>query len=355
MSSQKQNIIEVNGKRYDARTGKLITTPAKPVSSKKLAPGMALDGFNHKSIKHVQRPVSVTAHHIHASPEKSKTLMRSVVKKPLPKAIHAKAPATSPVAPTRSLAPASRAVFMPVSPRRVLRAQHVSQSSLISKFPQEKSLAARKPIHLPIRPEPTGFDLPAKAQATETGHKDIFHRAMAGAGSHKQAKTKKPGVHHRVAKRLNVSTRLVNAGAATLAVVLIAGFFAYQNVPNLAMRVASARAGVQAGLPTYQPSGYGVKGAIQYSPGQIVITYGSRSDDREFKLTQRTTSWNDENLINSFVAVDRRPYQTYQDNGKVIYIYEGSNATWIDKGVWYQIDGSSVLSSDQLLRMAASL
>jgi hypothetical protein len=72
-------------------------------------------------------------------------------------------------------------------------------------------------------------------------------------------------------------------------------------------------------------------------------------------LSQRSSEWNSDALVQNFVATSRRAYQSYQDNGKTIYIYEGNNATWVDGGVWYQIEGNASLNSDQLLRIAKSL
>ncbi len=140
-----------------------------------------------------------------------------------------------------------------------------------------------------------------------------------------------------------------------LAALLIAGFIAYQNMPNLAMRVAAARAGFPATMPSYQPAGFALDGAIQYYPGQITVNFKSDSDNRIFSVTQKPSKWTSETLLDRVVAIDSRPYQTFQDKGKIIYIYDGSNATWVSGGIWYEIAGNSSLTSDQLLRIASSL
>lgn len=121
------------------------------------------------------------------------------------------------------------------------------------------------------------------------------------------------------------------------------------------MRLAASRAGVPGTLPNYQPSGFGMSGPIQYKAGQITIHYKSRSDSRAFHINQRSSEWDSATLLDQFVATNRRSYQTYQDNGKTIYIYDNDNATWVDGGIWYQIEGNSSLNSDQLLRLAASM
>jgi hypothetical protein len=96
-------------------------------------------------------------------------------------------------------------------------------------------------------------------------------------------------------------------------------------------------------------------GPIQYKPGEVTINYKTHSDDRGFNVVQKNSSWNSETLLDNFVSATNKPYQTFQSNGRTIYIYDGNKATWVDGGIWYSIDGQSNLNSDQLLRIAASL
>ncbi len=58
--------------------------------------------------------------------------------------------------------------------------------------------------------------------------------------------------------------------------------------------------------------------------------------------------------LTNHVLTNKQPFQTFQDAGKTIYIYEDSKATWVNGGVWYQINGNASLTSDQLLRIANS-
>jgi hypothetical protein len=96
-------------------------------------------------------------------------------------------------------------------------------------------------------------------------------------------------------------------------------------------------------------------GPIQYQPGEVTLNYRSTSDQRGFNVVQKNSSWNSETLLENFVTAANKPYQTFQANGRTIYIYDGNKATWVDGGIWYNIDGQSNLNSDQLLRIAGSL
>lgn len=356
--SAKSTTIELNGKRYDARTGKVLSAHktvasgakeiVKPVAKQ---PGIAIDGFTRRKTA-TPRP-KAAAHSIHRKTEKSKTLMRTTVKKPTAKA------ATKPQVRHRP----PQASHMDINPKRATRAKTVQKSTLVSRFgvPQK----AVKPITttLPVQPEPTAPPLsiltehhkPTLPVAKKTSHQKTFQKAIDGATSHSQPKAKKTTKRQRLSRKLRVSTRAVNIAAASLATVLLAGFIAYQNVPNLSMRVAATRAGVNGTLPDYQPAGFSLAGPIKYQQGQITLSYSSNSDARQFQVNQKTTNWNSDTLLENFVAVGQKTYQTFQDSGKTIYIYDDNNATWVDGGVWYQIEGKSALSSDQLLRLAASM
>lgn len=140
-----------------------------------------------------------------------------------------------------------------------------------------------------------------------------------------------------------------------LAALLLTGFFVYQNIPNLSMRVASTRAGFSAQLPGYKPAGFSQEKLVSYAPGKVTVSFRSNSDERQFQLTQQSSNWNSQALADNYLAKADKQYQTFQASGKTIYIYDNSSATWVNGGVWYQIEGQSDLSSDQLLKIANSI
>jgi hypothetical protein len=335
------SIIDINGIRYDASTGRKLpsndpVSPAKPGPQAHTATGKNVDGF----VKHHK----VTSKAVHAAPQRAKTLMRKSVSKPL---IIAKSVAQDFSKP--NVTHSSDLV-------RLKRAQKIEKSSLVSRFglPSFNDFKIKpKTAHIPVKPHPSTL----KNQPTTTAELAIksLQGSIDQATSHTQQPPKKPNIHHRAAAKLRVSPKNLNIGAGVLAIVLIFGFVVYQNVPNIAVRVAAARAGVSANLPDYLPAGFSLYGHIVYKPGQITVSYKSNTDERLFQIKQSTSSWDSAALLENFVASNQRAYQTYQDKGKTIYIYEGSNATWVDRGIWYQIEGSSSLNSDQLLHLAGSM
>jgi hypothetical protein len=356
----RSNVIELNGKRYDARSGKMLSSHetgtaghvkshnAKPVAAKHT--GVVLDGFT-KRLPSTPR-TKTTAHAVHHKTEKSKTLMRTVVKKPETAKSQAKS------TPSIKRHPVAQ---YDVDPRLKSHAEKVKKSSLVSRFGAPMGSHPPKPIaaSLEVRPEPEVpppvFDQHHLSVVEKKSHSVHMQRAMENSKSHTQPKAKKQGHRHKLARKLHVTPKIVSISAMSFAVFLLVGFIAYQNVPNFSMRVAAARAGVDSRLPDYQPSGFGMSGPIQYKSGQVVISYRSHSDDRNFSISQRSSQWNSETLLENYVVAEGKSYQTFQDGGKTIYIYDENSATWVDGGVWYQIEGKSSLTSDQLLRVAASM
>lgn len=348
-----QHTIELNGHLYDALTGTKLTggtqagEVSKPATRIKVVDGVQRPkspirrGHPTTNIKTAKKVV-----------QKSKTLMRTAVRKP------ASHPATS------------QAVFTPhhIPAPRLNRAQAVSQSARISRFGGHVSRLKPQVVALPVQAAPavqavTPLNLQHHAspvaRVSAGTDRVSLEQAVHNATSHQQHKLKKVTKHHHVthkaAHKLRVSPRAVHVAAGFAAAVLIGGYFIYQNIPNLAMKVAATRAGITASLPGYRPAGFALKGGIEYSTGQIKVSYKSNSDDRFFNLVQKASDWTDQALRDNFVAGTKRAYQIFESNGKTIYIFDDSSATWVEKGVWYQIQGNSALSSDQLVRLATSI
>ncbi len=369
--SNKKTYIELNGVRYDAHTGKILgsSEPEKSpadileTSSMPVAPPGhgVIDGFvrqhtenfsanttTHKTNRHAakRQPAAHTSKHLHSSTQKSKTLMRPGVTKPQLTQPHA----TKKSEHIRDYKPTA---LLPLDHRaRLERAKKIKKSNIISRFyTGTVSSAFTKHVEsIPVAAPPKSHTHATQTTAASVAAHPASHisksleHAIEGATSHLNShhiKTKKP-------KRMTIVS-------STLAVVLLTGFFAYQNVPDVQMRVAASRAGFSAGLPGYSPSGFGIAGPIEAEPGKVVISFKSRTDNKFFQVKQQVSEWSPATLLSNY-ARDKSELRTYPDDrGRTLYIYGGSNVTWVDAGVWYDIAGNASLSDDQLLRIANSL
>lgn len=345
-----QNVIEINGKKYDAITGELlqhktVATVVNSTSTRPSTQGVSMDGFSRKK---------TTAHQpgriLRPSPDRSHTLMRSAVKKPDHKLGNHKTADKTKTAPAHILGH---------SVRRDKTAQTVQKSSLIHRYTNQivSNKLVKKIGQLEVKPAPAHHETTTQSVSIPAGKSKVsslIDSALSNAVGHLEQKIelpKKRRLHH----KMGVSRKTMHISSAVLAFVILGGFYAYLNVPNFAMRVAATRAGFSATMPSYKPAGFSFKGPINYSNGQVVVGFKSNSDNRQYTVKEQSSNWSSETLLTSYVMAQSKQYQTMQDKGRTLYIYDGSSATWVDNGIWYQIEGDSRLTSDQISRIAASL
>ncbi len=342
-----KTIIELNGKKYDALTGQPLdesSAPSLPKQKIAEARGRSVDGMwfsgqkRAEATKRILKPLK-------RKPQKAATLMRSAVK--------------NPAKPKPAPANTSFDVRKPLN-NRLGRAKEVGRSNFIGHFKSQASSGAtadktpQPPVGRAMAAVASLAPAVSIAAPLKQG-KERFDQALAKATSHTHKAPKKGRLHHRVAKHLGVRPRTVRVTTLVIAGLIFSGVFVYQNLPNFAIKVAAARAGFHATLPAYHPSGFSIDGFIHYKNGQVTLNYHSASDTRSYSVVQAPSEWSSESLLTNYVNKTNKQYQTFQDSGKTIFIYDGANATWVDGGVWYRVISSSSLSSDQLLGIANSL
>lgn len=387
------NIIELNGKKYDATSGVLLgeakikIAPTQPGNVARQ--GRVLDGFIRPSVgKHqintvksaaVQKSTRTNQERIaHVKPlkahqpERPKTLMRHVVHKPqtnIKPNIKTVVPSEVAAKPASSLArPLEKKMSVAqVNPVRMARSRQITKSQHIRRYHEQKTLtqpqqpaqtiAANKSMrpaqyaNASSRLSPTvqintHSTNPDRTQPN-TSHADIFEAAIAHAKSHEQ---KTPvGVHRQSAKK----RRLVNVMAGIGAFLLVAGFIGYLNLPAMELRIASMRAGFHAQMPDYKPTGYALVGDIESGDGKIAMSF--RSGDSTYTITQEASDWNSTTLLDQNTVDRGTPSQTIQSKGRTIYIYDDTSATWVNGGVRYEITGNATLDADELVALATSM
>lgn len=143
----------------------------------------------------------------------------------------------------------------------------------------------------------------------------------------------------------------------SLAGLILLGVYVWQiNYPNLALKVASSKAGINASLPSYVPSGWQVSGDIQSNPGSIGYELRSSDGARTIAVSEDRSEWDSQALAENYLATKTSKYTTVQSEGLTIYLYNNNQASWINHGTWYRIEGDNHgLSQDQIIKMATSL
>lgn len=318
MSEQKT--ISINGINYDAHTGLPLGPVAQPVKPEAV------------------RAAAVHAKGVHQTQQRSQTLSRQFVKK-------------AQLATPKRPAVTGGSMDMKKRPTSV-RSPH------ITKFAPHHSVKTVRQSAAPATKDiaPVTHHVAAKAHkamakpsvAAPRPAQEIKNSAIAEA-LHKASNTpaKKP--------KTRTHRRVLNVASASLAVLLLAGYFTYVNMPGLSVRIAAAQAGIDASYPDYRPVGYRLNGPVAYKDGEVVIQFASNSGPQKFALAQSKSTWDSSALLEKYVdPKSEGRYATYSDAGLTVYTY-GTSAAWVNGGILYTVEGSAALSNEQVRRIATSM
>lgn len=274
------------------------------------------------------------------TPQRSSMLMRRYVKKPMTTAKPAEIKSFNKKRPTLAAYKTST---------------NTQKSPYISKFkttPKPYVIKKVEPITVAVAPEKKQvFNTPPGAATTPktVSHKNtsqsekLFNKALKNAAP--APKLKRAPRKHKKALRWS---------SGITAAFLLVGFVTYLNLPNINIKFAGMQAGFSASIPSYNPSGYSFNGPINYEAGKVIVNFKSNTDERAYKIKQEVSSWNSQSLQENFLASADKKFTTSQEDGKTIYLYDDGSATWVNGGIWYQVESNS-LSSDQLLNIASSI
>jgi hypothetical protein len=386
------NIIELNGKRYDASDGTLlgdgVAAKLQHAELRRGHRGRSMDIMPkhraeaqnkiaehavHKKTEaapasvqpliHVKADIVAPKHHAKRQtkvvaahqPQKSQILMRTAVKKPAVKmkeSIKTQAPTEMAAAPIATIVPKASAYRL--EPRRAARALSVARSQNIRRFAptaahnvgvataQQQPMvrtAARPNV---ARPGTHPARQTANPTAKPTEHHDIFEAAIAHASSHLEPAPK-------VSRRRN---RWLHVTVVALVFLSIGATVTWANKANIEMHFASIHAGFHIVLPTYTPDGYTLVGNVTTDNGKATLTY--HSGDASFAVTEQASSWDSATLANSTVALQNSP-QIMQTAGRDVYLYGNGNAMWVDGGVLYNLMANGSLSNTEIANLAATL
>ena len=145
--------------------------------------------------------------------------------------------------------------------------------------------------------------------------------------------------------------------AASMAVVSLAllGYLVSVNMPNISVRVAAMHSGIEKAYPSYVPSSYRLDGLVKEENGRI--TMGFKDDNgKKFTLMEEKSSWDSSAVLSNYVMKNwGASYSVAKGQGLTIYV-SGSNAAWVNGGVFYVInDSDNALTSSDLHDIAVSL
>jgi hypothetical protein len=329
------NTITIQSQEYDPISGLPLThaTPSAAASPKKVT-HIISDMTPVARPKTIARTPAVAAPTLAPQLQHSKTLRRDVVSRPA---------GSHELHPRRDRSPKA----------------HTAKSPLIQRFvPHTPVTATPKatPAAVAAKPARATFAAPV-ARATspaKTPHESSQQLKSRLVSENLATATSRATQHHKPARTAGWQPTLPSIVGASIALVLLAGYLTYLNMPGLSVRVAASQAGISARFPDYRPDGYSLDGPVSYAPGEVTIKFKTNGDNRGYAVRQRSSSWDSQAVLDNYVAKQSANYLTYNEQGLTIYTYD-HKAAWVNGGILYTIDGDAPLSSDQVLRIAASL
>lgn len=141
---------------------------------------------------------------------------------------------------------------------------------------------------------------------------------------------------------------------AVPAVILILVVFGGAIFTKLQLQVVSAKAGFNAVLPSYHPAGFGLR-HLNYGSGTFASEFQNKNGGQAYTITQSKSAWSTQDLLNNYLSVNSIQYQSISLGTNTIFLYGNGNATWVARGIWYQINSNSGLNESQLIDLANSL
>ena len=237
---------------------------------------------------------------------------------------------------------------LPLPNEKIATAKHMQRSEHISRFHQpSNSPITATPDKSLITPQ-RSFESIATSSAHQKlpPHAETHHRAMASLAGKKNIQTDRTGAKTRTITRY---------AAIGTAVLIMSGYVWLQNYPKLELHSASGKAGFALTLPSYLPSSYSLGSPVAAVRGKATLSFNSPSSTAPLKITQETTTWDSSSLLDNVVTTKTNDYTSVQGQGLTIYLWGKNQATWVNHGVMYGIEGASQLSREQLLKVAYSL
>jgi hypothetical protein len=344
LKKKNNKTIETKGTAYDTIKGRAIqpgnlTSLKIPISLRETSPTQNATQLTSVRRKH---PINNTSRH---APKTSQILMRSSVKKPstgFKRHLKISGSIVNPTAKTPLAAPSR----LSVTNQQVLRNQRAAsfkQSELINHFRTPPMQQAAKPLSAGDQSwQPAPQTTPAALPKSPTDL--LLERAINQATPHEQPTLKGKSKWHRAS--------LITIPIAAAAIVL---FIGGHGLTRVQLRVASAEAGFHTSLPAYQPAGFGLS-QLSYSNNIFSSEFHSKNGAQSYTVTQESTPWDSQGLLDNYVITNSgHAYQTVHVGDRTIYLYGVGDATWVNGGIWYQINSDGSLNNSQLIGVANSL
>lgn len=316
----------------DGKAKKIVVTEKKPVHKiavekpveKKSAPVK-------KKIKVSTAPKkikinAVSSAETHSTVQKSTTLSRKYVKKPVKVEI-----VSEQITETK---PEPIVEAKPAQPTKVVTA------------PQPKTEVK------PVRRSPKIIKRSANSDRALKAASRAVRRAEKA--EKRAARKSIPDIEHRFRKK-NRGRRIFFAMICSAATVGALVAFVNINMPDISVRVAAMQTGIEATYPTFIPRYYSLANVESDKDGIVTMRFNG-PDGASFTLSEEKSTWDSNALLNNYVKkYYPSDYTTLREQGITIYT-RGENSAWVNGGLLYKIESTGkYLTKEQIRNIATSL
>ena len=147
--------------------------------------------------------------------------------------------------------------------------------------------------------------------------------------------------------------RVVLAVACAATAVFAIAYFVNLTSTDMSLKVAAMQSGIEATYPSYIPRDYTLSDVTSAS-GKVIIHF--KNGDDEFGITEETTNWDSEALLNEYIKENYgNDYTVVREQGLTLYMGRNWEA-WVNGGVLYKLSVThGSLTKKQMKSIAVSL
>jgi hypothetical protein len=326
--------IIINGKKYDAITGELLSAPK-----------------NNCSIKN--KDISK----IHNNLQRSSTLNRKYVT--VPKRQGVSLHQDEMISQFKRRHDYQEAILRAREAKetqqdRILISRFSKKSKIISPISKEQIKEVEKIAPFEEHPlaKKANEELRAKkVQKQEILNQEVKEFAISQAIEKSREESKKSrGIHRKsfFARKKFISFSMVFAVA-----IFGVGYLTYINLPDIASRITAFQSGMAVETPAYIASGYSPKGLAYFDGKNVNFEY--KKGDSNYKVQQSQSGWDSSALLQNYVTKKwSEDYSTTYSNGLTIYSNRRGESVWVNNGKLYKVEVSGNKISDEEIRKIAT-
>ena len=236
---------------------------------------------------------------------------------------------------------------------RILISRFSKNSKIISPISKEQIKEVEKIAPFEEHPlaKKANEELRAKkAQKQEISNQEVKEFAISQAIKKSREESKKSRGIHR--KSFFARKKFISFSMGFAVAIFGVGYLTYINLPDIASRITAFQSGMAVETPAYIASGYSPKGLAYFDGKNVNFEY--KKGDSNYKIQQSQSGWDSSALLQNYVTKKwSEDYSTTYSNGLTIYSNRRGESVWVNNGKLYKVEASGNKISDEEIRKIA--